>query len=57
VYLSVHTDNLFLLERVAHLYGDACSLKIWKADSVNVKGTVNDLFVSGLLLIALARNK
>ena len=25
---------------MAHPSGDACSLKIWKADSVNVKGTI-----------------
>jgi hypothetical protein len=29
-----------LLERETHLYGGVCSLKIWKADSVNVKGTI-----------------
>ncbi|MBW8186745.1 hypothetical protein, partial [Shewanella nanhaiensis] len=39
VCLSVHTDYLFLLERVARLVGDACSLKIWKADSINL--TIN----------------
>jgi hypothetical protein len=36
-----------LLEQVARLDGDACSLKIWKADSVNVKGTVIAYFVGG----------
>ncbi|SQH74269.1 protein of unknown function [Shewanella benthica] len=40
IRLSVHTDNLFLLEQETHLYGVVCSLKIWKADSVNVKGTI-----------------